>query len=198
MLLCYPLSETLIALRFSLTYLPDAGTPTPVISTVFTRWNHNYLCIQLSSDLPQTTHWTSFSLLTCRSILAFVASFFRMLVVVSFVWLFFIWFRRHGREIPLTLPDNNGLALCQHVRPRPYVMSPSLGRFLGYTVRRLQDRVPPMVKDHPYFSIFEVNPILLNIYPRPVTGLVVLYSRSLSELASLRDTFSESSKLFRV
>ena len=55
-----------------------------------------------------------------------------------------------------------------------------------------------MVKDHPYFSIFEVNPILLNIYPRPVTGLVVLYSRSLSELASLRDTFSESSKLFRV
>ena len=55
-----------------------------------------------------------------------------------------------------------------------------------------------MVKDHSNFSIFEVNGILLTVYPGPFTGLVVLCSRSLPELASLRDTLSESCKLFRV
>ena len=53
----------------------------------------------------------------------------------------------------MTLPDTDGLALCPHVRPRPYDVSLSLGRCLGYTVRRLEDRVPPIVKDHSNFSL---------------------------------------------
>ena len=49
-LLC-AIGNTDRSLRFSLTCLPDAGTPTPVISTIFTRrWNHNYFCIQLATD----------------------------------------------------------------------------------------------------------------------------------------------------
>ena len=116
----------------------------------------------------------------------------------SFFRLFFISFRRHGREVALTLPGTDGLALCQHVRPRPYVVSRSPGRCVGYTVRRLEDRVPPMVKDHSNFAIFEVNPILLTVYPGPFTGLVVFCSLSLGELASRRDALSGSGKLFRV
>ena len=42
-----------------------------------------------------------------------------------------------------------------------------------------------MVKDRSNFAIFEVNSIMLTIYPGPFTGLVVFYSLSLPELPNL-------------
>ena len=51
---------------------------------------------------------------------------------------------------------------------------PSYGRCcLGYIIRSLEDRVPPMVQDHSNFSTYEINSILLIVYSRSHVGLVV-------------------------
>ena len=52
-------------------------------------------------------------------------------------------------------------------------VSPSHRRcYLGYVIRSLEDRVPPIVQDHSNISTYEVNSILLIVYSRSHVGLV--------------------------
>lgn len=90
------------------------------------------------------------------------------------------FFRRDGRNIPLTLGVADGPALryIMHL-VLPYtacvLVASSCGRYLGYTVGSLQKRARPIVQNHPNISSFEIYSIILVYYSSCSVGSSLYY-----------------------
>ena len=117
MLPSYPTTgNTDRSLIISLMHFPDAGTTTPVSSTMLTRcWNHNFVFSNFFR--PATNHRLNFlSLLTYRSIFAFVASFFRRLIVFLFLIILHLDVTRGICQRRKMVAVENNLSRCFHRR----------------------------------------------------------------------------------